>query len=153
MSAAAFRRYTGCPMDTSPASLQRLARQLLALEAATGDAAGPPSDAAARVCAKLGVSLTRLAGTDGFASLLRRAISLARKDNPALEAVAMSPDGSLGGLEAVVSDATGGGPEAVVGIVAHLLGLLVAFIGEPLTLRLVRETWPDAASGEQGSET
>ena len=137
-------------MDTSPSSLQgQLARQLLALEAATGKAADPPSHAAARVCAKLGTSLTRVAGAEGFASLLRRAHFLARKDNPALAAVAMIPDGSLWGLEAVASDAPGRGPEAVVGIFAHLLGLLVTFIGEPLTLRLVREAWPDAASGEK----
>ena len=30
-------------------------------------------------------------------------------------------------------------------IVAQLLGLLVTFIGEPLTLRLVRDAWPNAS--------
>jgi hypothetical protein len=29
-------------------------------------------------------------------------------------------------------------------LVAQLLGLLVTFIGEPLTLSLVREVWPGA---------
>jgi hypothetical protein len=32
--------------------------------------------------------------------------------------------------------------EGSVVLVAQLLGLLVAFIGENLTLRLVREVWP-----------
>ena len=41
-----------------------------------------------------------------------------------------------------------GGAEAAVAITAHLLGLLVTFIGEPLTLRLVREAWPDASLDE-----
>ncbi len=41
-----------------------------------------------------------------------------------------------------------GGVEAAVAITAHLLGLLVTFIGEPLTLRLVREAWPDASLDE-----
>ena len=40
------------------------------------------------------------------------------------------------------------GGEAAVAITAHLLGLLVTFIGEPLTLRLVREAWPDASLDE-----
>lgn len=35
------------------------------------------------------------------------------------------------------------GGEAAVAITAHLLGLLVAFIGVPLTVRLLRESWPD----------
>ena len=34
-------------------------------------------------------------------------------------------------------------------VVAHLLGLLVTFIGEPLTLRLVRDAWPDASVGPE----
>jgi hypothetical protein len=29
-------------------------------------------------------------------------------------------------------------------VVAHLLGLLATFIGEPLVRRLVRDAWPDA---------
>ena len=32
-------------------------------------------------------------------------------------------------------------------MVAELLKLLVMFIGEPLTLSLVREAWPDASIG------
>ena len=37
---------------------------------------------------------------------------------------------------------------------AQLLGLLVTFIGEPLTLRLVRDAWPNAsvAGMDAGSE-
>ena len=40
------------------------------------------------------------------------------------------------------------GADAAVAIIAHLLGLLVTFIGEPLTLRLVGEAWPDALLDE-----
>ncbi len=35
----------------------------------------------------------------------------------------------------------------------HLLGLLVTFIGEPLTLALVREAWPDISLDEPHSTT
>ncbi len=99
------------------------------------------------MCEKLGVSLTRFAGPEGFALLLRRSLALARSENPALEAVTLNPDGSLTGLEGLACDTPNGGPEAVVGIVAHLLGLLVTFIGEPSTLRIVRAAWPEARLG------
>lgn len=134
-------------MDTSPSSLRRLAQRLLNLEAQRGSGDAQAHEAI-RVCEKLRASLTRFAGPEGFTSLLRRALALARADTPSLDAVTIKPDGSLEGLEAVVADTSKGGPEAVVGIVAHLLGLLVTFIGEPLTLRLVREAWPDASFGE-----
>ena len=120
---------------------------MLSLEA-KGSGEGAQGHEAVRVIEKLRVSLTRFAGPEGFASLLRRALALARVDTPALGAVTFNPDGSLDGLAGLASDAGNGGPEAVVGIVAHLLGLLVTFIGEPLTLRIVRESWPDARLGE-----
>jgi hypothetical protein len=54
-------------------------------------------------------------------------------------------DGSLEGLEELAADARNVAIDAAVAITAHLLGLLVTFIGEPLTVRLVREAWPDAS--------
>jgi hypothetical protein len=38
-------------------------------------------------------------------------------------------------------------------LVAQLLGLLVTFIGQALTLRLVRDLWPDAPFEDMNSET
>jgi hypothetical protein len=40
--------------------------------------------------------------------------------------------------------------EGRIVLVAQLLGLLVAFIGENLTLRLVRESWPKLALNSVG---
>ena len=130
-------------MDIPSPSLRYLAQRLLSLEAENRREAAQAHEAV-RVCEKLRVSLTRFAGPEGFASLLRRSLALARADAPSLEAVTINPDGSMEGLEALVSDTRNGGPEAAVGIIANLLALLVTFIGEPLTLRLVREAWPDA---------
>jgi hypothetical protein len=135
-------------MDPLSTSAQNLARRLLAVEAASKRAADAPAHEAVRVCEKLRSSLTRFAGSDGFKSLLRRALSLARADVPAVATVQLKADGSLEGLETLAVDTTNGGPEAAVAITAHLLGLLVTFIGEPLTLRLVREVWPDAPLNE-----
>jgi len=97
-------------------------------------------------CEKLRISLIRLAGPDGFASLLRRALALARAEVPALDRVTVNPDCSMEGLEVLLADATDGAVHGPAAITGHLLGLLVTFIGEPLTLRIVREAWPDASS-------
>ena len=135
-------------MDRPSASLRDLARRLLAVEAAgTGDA-NAQVQAAVRVCEKLRISLTRFAGTDGFASLLRRALALARAEAPALQVVTSNSNGSLQGLESLMADTPNGGPEALVTLVTHLLGLLETFVGEPLTRRLVAEIWPDMLSKE-----
>lgn len=128
--------------------MRDLARRLVAVEAASQGATGAHVHEAVRVCDKLRISLTRFAGLDGFTSLLRRALALARADVPSLQTVKLKPDCSLEGLGVLAVDATNAGPEAAVAITAHLLGLLETFIGKPLTLRLVREAWPDASLDE-----
>jgi len=129
-------------MGTPQESMRKLAHRLLAVEAANECATDALAHEAVRVCEKLRISLIRLAGSDGFASLLRRTLALARVEVPALERVTVNPDGSMQGLEELAADGTDGATDAPVVITAHLLGLLVTFIGESLTLRLVREAWP-----------
>ena len=68
------------------------------MEAASQSAATSHVHEGVRVCEKLRISLTRFAGADGFASLLRRALALARAENPSLQTVTVKPDGSLDGL-------------------------------------------------------
>lgn len=135
-------------MDTSSPATRDLARRLLAVEAASQSATAARGHEAVRVLEKLRISLTRFAGADAFTALLRRALALASADVAALQTVKLQPDGSLEGMEALAVEATNGGSEAAVAISAHLLGLLVTFIGEPLTLRLVRAAWPDAMWGK-----
>jgi hypothetical protein len=132
-------------MDMLSASTRGLARRLLAVEAASQSATGAHVHDGVRVCEKLQVSVTRFAGSAGFTSLLRRALALARAEVPSLQSIKIKPDGSLEGCEALAVEAANSGPEGVAAIIAHLLGLLETFIGEPFTLRLVREIWPDAS--------
>ena len=133
-----------------PSSMQDLARRLLA---ASQTAADPHVHEAVVVIEKLRIILTKFAGAEGFASLLRRALKLTSADVPALQSVKIGADGRLEGFEQIVADADTGaaGGEAAVAITAHLLWLLVTFIGEPLTLRLVREAWPDASRDDEHS--
>ena len=129
-------------MDTPSASMRDLARRLLA---ANQVASGSQVDEAVVLIEKLRITLTKLAGPEGFISLLRRALALARAEVPSLQNVKIGADGRLEGFEDIVADkgAGGTGDEAAVAITAHLLGLLVTFIGEPLTLRLERAVWSD----------
>ena len=136
-------------MGMSSATMRDLARRLVAMEAASQSAPGAHVHEAVRVCDKLRISLTRFAGSDGFTSLLRRALALARADVPSLKTVEFTPDCSLEGLGVLPVDATNAGPQAAIAIIAHLLELLETFIGKPLTLRLLREEWPDASLDEQ----
>jgi hypothetical protein len=128
--------------------MRALARRLLAIEAASQSASDAHVHEAVRVCEKLRIALIRIAGADGFSALMRRALALARAEVPALQRVTLNPDCSMEGLEELAADPSGGGADAPIAISAHLLGLLVTFIGEPLTLRLVREAWPDVALDE-----
>ncbi|MGZ9189994.1 MAG: hypothetical protein ACXW39_08060, partial [Nitrospira sp.] len=65
---------------------------------------------------------------------------------PSLSAVQVAADGSLKGLDELEPQtdkehARDGG--AI--LIAQLIGLLLTFIGEGLTLRLVQDVWPEAA--------
>ena len=83
-------------------------------------------------------------GNGGFHALLSRALALASAEVPWLRAVHVKADGSLEGLDELASASWTRMRLSRAGVVllAQLLGLLVAFIGENLTLRLVREVWP-----------
>ena len=132
--------------------MQGLARRLLAAASSEPplNVAEPCAPESLRVVEKLRVSLATLVGAGGFASLLGRALVLANRDVPSLQSVKIGADGRLEGFEELATD-TGAGAlegEAAVAITTHLLELLVTFIGESLTLWVVRETWPDASLDE-----
>ncbi len=123
-----------------------LAQRLLTYEAVAGKNSETTESAAFRVCAKLRRPLITLAGVAGFRSLLSRALTLARAEAPSLSAVQIAADGSLQGLDELEpqidkDQAREGG--AI--LIAQLIGLLLTFIGEGLTLSMVQAVWPEAA--------
>jgi hypothetical protein len=130
-----------------------LAQRLLTYEAVAGRSIQPTESAAFRVCAKLRQPLTALAGVAGFRSLFSRALTLARAEVPSLGAVHVEADGSLRGLDELepqtdTEQARDGGTI----LVAQLLGLLLTFIGEGLTLRMVQDVWPEAVFDSRVSD-
>ena len=123
-----------------------LAQRLLTYEAVAGKNSETTESAAFRVCAKLRRPLITLAGVAGFRSLLSRALTLARAEAPGLSAVQIAADGSLQGLDEMEPQI--GKDQAREGgaiLIAQLIGLLLTFIGEGLTLSMVQTVWPEAA--------
>ncbi len=136
-------------MRTASPKVKGLALRLLAFEAGKPNSADAHVDGAVQVIEELRLRLVKLAGVVGFRSLLSRALTLAKAEAPSLNIVHVRADGSLEGLDGIKqSEEVGVAEQAQIVLVAHLLGLLVTFIGEPLTLRLVRDKWPDASMDE-----
>jgi hypothetical protein len=113
---------------------RELAQRLLDYE--TAEPGTADTHAVWRVCDKLRRPLTALAGAAGFRLLLARALTLAKKESPLLDAWKIKSDGSLEGLN-------GEAAQAGAELVAQLLGLMTTFIGEALTLRLLHDVWAD----------
>jgi len=139
--------------------LRDVARQLLAIEAANGASADPSMHEALRVFDKLRVAMCRFAGSEGFASLMRRALAMARRDVLAVQHLTLDSNGSLQGFDKVLALHSPGltatehgdaGAEAAVAVMTNLLGLLVAFVGEGFTIKLVRDCWPEASLNQLG---
>ena len=132
---------------------RQLAQRLLTYEAVAGENSEPAESAAFRVCAKLRRPLITLAGVAGFRSLLSRALTLARAEAPSLSAVQVAADGSLKGLDELGPqiDKEQARNEGAI-LIAQLIGLLLTFIGEGITLRLVQDEWPEAAFNSRVSE-
>lgn len=131
-------------MNSATPAIQDLARRLIALEAMCDAGSKAGRSEAVRVCEKLRVPLAKFLGIDGYRSLMARALAMAKAETLSLGPVQVQLDGSLDGIGQ--KDA-----EAAVVVLVHLLGLLVTFVGERMTLRLVLDGWPGASLGEWDS--
>ena len=140
--------------------MRDLAQKLLTYEANAGKASEPMESATLRVYEKLRQGLGEFAGVAGFQSLASRALALARLEAPSLGSTRVTADGSLQGLRElepqidIDKDRAEAHPDGEGGtiLIARLLGLLLIFLGEALTLSLLRISWPGAALDDSNSE-
>ena len=130
------------PSTRNP-QMRDFAERLIAYEIRENKSSGTKTPAAFLVCEKLRPHLANLMGNTGFRALLSRALARAEADLPSLRAMQVKADGSLTGLDKpeVQADPEERAKGSVV-LVAQLLDLLVAFIGEKLMLRIVCDVWP-----------
>jgi hypothetical protein len=144
---------------TAAPGMRDLTHRLLTYEADAGKTSESKEAATLRVYEKLRQSLGVFAGTAGFQSLASRALAQARPEAPSLSAARVAADGSLQGLgeiepqididkERAVEYPAG---EGGVILIDRLLGLLLIFLGEALTLNLVQNAWPGAAFHDRNS--
>ena len=119
------------------------AERLIAYETGGNKSFETKLPAGFHVSEKLSPHLTTRIGNAGSRALLSRALALANAEVPWLRAVHVKADASLEGLDELEAQLD---PkefaEGKVVLLAQLLGLLVVFIGEPLTLQLMGEIWP-----------
>lgn len=126
----------------------RVARHLLQHEVGGSQDAASFADATVRAYDKLRVHLTKLMGTDGFTLLLVRSLTFARADFPWVESITVERDGSLTGVSSAVGEISEREAETgFTGLLVHFIGLLIAFIGEDMTLRLIQGAWPEVDLG------
>jgi hypothetical protein len=136
-------------MSRAPPRMRDFAERLIAHEAKGNPSSEPKRLAALLVFEKLRLNLTTLMGNVGFRALLSRSLALARTEVPELRSVQVKDDGFFAGMDELGAQA---GPEKTAQanaiLLTSFLGLLVTFIGENLTLRLVRQIWPKLPLGD-----
>jgi hypothetical protein len=136
--------------NLSSGHMEHLAIRLLGLELPGAESTNAETDHLLQAFARIRAPLVKLAGSAGFNMLLARAVALAAKRDASLVHLRVEIDGSLSGLDEVRLALNGNHSKQHARdhggtiILAELLGLLISFVGESLTLTLVREAWPDA---------
>lgn len=100
------------------------------------------------VNSNLRLALVRFAGAEGFSSLLRRALATSGAAASLLKHASVQSDGSIELTEQIAALDDLLWQKAAVTVTAELLQLLITFIGEPLTWRLVREACPEVFPDE-----
>ena len=86
-------------------------------------------------------------------ALLSRALHLARAEFALLDGISAGrpPGTCLMGLSERMHDFESGQPEkALRAVLSIVVDLMIGFIGEDLTWRLMRDVWPDLPSRELG---
>ena len=138
------------------AALRQLALKVLAQHAGSTAGAEALAAAARRAYDDLARVSAPLIGQVGVEALAGRALHLAQREYPWLVQT-REPGQAERPFTQVIACLERQDPavaiEAAGAVFATLTGLLVTFIGEPLTARLLRQAWPDAFADASTKET
>ena len=129
-------------MSRATPEMREFAGRLIAYERRAQKSAPGALPAAFQVCEKLRPHLATLMGGGGVRAVLGRALALTAVERSDMKSVRIEADGSLANGSEADGDAL---DESGAVLVAELLGLLIAFIGERLILQMLREVWPRLA--------
>ena len=137
------RRIKAAPLNRATKEMRDFAKRLMDYESLQSEHAEAGRPVVFPVSEKLRPYLSTLMGEGGSHALFARALKLAAGEITWLRRAQVTADGSLEGLESVRAKLTDA--ECLEGrtvLLAQLLGLLAAFVGEVLTMLLVRQVWP-----------
>jgi hypothetical protein len=138
------------------AALRQLALKVLAQHAGSTAGAEALAAAARRAYDDLARVSAPLIGQVGVEALAGRALHLAQREYPWLVQT-REPGQAERPFTQVIACLERQDPavaiEAAGAVFATFTGLLITFIGEPLTARLLRQAWPDAFADASTKET
>ena len=131
-------------------------QRMLAREAGP-DATAPEVAAAARhLGERFAQQLNPLIGAGGVAAIVDRSFHLTQRSVPGLAPIRASDrnDGPFALLQrSMEQQDPAAAAEAAIAMLAAIAELLVSFVGESVTARLLREAWPDDFAGDTTEET
>ncbi|MCA1563473.1 MAG: hypothetical protein LC804_25550 [Acidobacteria bacterium] len=134
---------------------RQLALKVLAHHAGANAGAEAVAAAALRAYDHLARVSAQLIGQAGIDALTGRALHLAQREYPWL-VYTREPEPLEAPFSQIVVCLTRQDPavasEAAGAVFGTMAGLLVTFIGEPLTMQLLRKAWPDAFSAATAEE-
>lgn len=134
---------------------RELALKVLAHHAGANAGAAAVATAALRTYDHLARASAQLIGQAGVDALTGRALHLAQQEYPWL-VYTREPEQPEAPFSQIVVCLKRQDPavasEAAGAVFGTLAGLLVTFIGEPLTMQLLRKAWPDAFSAASAEE-
>ncbi|MCX8496774.1 MAG: hypothetical protein ORN51_11380 [Akkermansiaceae bacterium] len=132
-------------MNLATTDVRHLAERILAFEKAIIAPNDQPSSAFF-IFEKISPHFITMMGSYGYQQLLERALVLASKEFPWLSKANINNDGLLDEMSEIDLNIT---PEdfsaGKLALLTHLLRLLNDIIGEGMTLRLLRDVWPELA--------
>jgi len=129
--------------------MRNFAERLIAYETGNKDAPKATEPALFRIGEKLRSHLVVIVGRGGFGALVARALALGAAEVPWLRVVEVKADGFLKERDELKTVTPEEMAQGGVVLVAELLGLLAAFIGEDLTLRITHGVWPKLTMAER----
>ena len=137
------------------AALRQLAVKVLTQHAGSAEGAEALATAAQRAYDELAHVSTPLIGQVGVDALTARALHLAQREYPWLVEATGSERANEPFAQVIVNLARqhpAAATEGTAAVFATFAGLLVTFIGEPLTTGLLRKAWPTAFSDARARE-
>jgi hypothetical protein len=129
------------------AALRHLALKVLAQHAGTAASSEALATAARRAYEELARVSTPLIGRVGVDALTGRAVHLTLRESPWLRG-RREPAPTIESFDQVIARLEQQDPavatEGAAAVFAAFAGLLVTFIGEPVTTRVLQKAWPEA---------